>query len=298
VGAQNTPAAEVDISAELVRRLLAEQHPDLAHLSLTVLASGWDNVILQLGDNFLVRLPRRAIAAELVRHEQRWLPELAPRLPLPIPAPVRVGLPGLGYPWAWSVLPRLPWHNAARTPPADLGAAADTLGRFLGALHTPAPPDHPINRVRGVPLAARNAATVGRIADLDATIDAAAARRGWQAALDVPPWTGEPRWLHGDLHPANILVDDGRLSAIIDFGDITAGDPATDLAAAWMLLPTSEHASLRDGYRTTNDAAIDDHTWARARGWALALSLAMLAHSADNPMMADIGRRTLTSSLS
>lgn len=287
------PSAEVEISADLVRGLLAEQHADLAGLSLAVLASGWDNVMFQLGKDLLVRLPRRARAVQLVRHEQKWLPELAPRLPLPIPAPVRVGRAGVGYPWAWSVLPLLPGEIAARTPPADLGAAADMLGRFLGSLHRPAPADHPVNPVRGVPLAAQDAATLARIAELGGTIDGTAANRRWREALEAPPWASPPVWLHGDLHPANMLVHEGRLSAIIDFGDVTAGDPATDLAAAWMLLPPAEHAALRAGYRTANGAGLDDETWARARGWALALSLVFLAHSADNPMMAAIGGRTL-----
>lgn len=287
------PGAEIDIPLELVRALLAEQHPDLAGERLSVLASGWDNLILQLGRDLLVRLPQRAAAAELVRHEQRWLPELAPRLPLPIPAPVRVGRPGLGYPWAWSVLPLLPGQIAARTPPADLGAAADTLGRFLGALHTAAPADHPVNPVRGVPLAARDDVTTARIARLDGVVDGAAARRLWQDALAVPVWSGPPVWLHGDLHPANILVDDGRLSAVLDFGDITAGDPATDLAVAWMLLPASEHATLRAGYAPANGAAIDDATWERARGWALALSLAFIAESPADSVMIPIGQRTV-----
>jgi aminoglycoside phosphotransferase (APT) family kinase protein len=293
VGAQNMPAADVEISLDLVRLLLAEQHPDLAGRPLAVLASGWDNLIVQLGDSLLLRLPRRAAAAELVRHEQRWLPELAPRLPLPIPAPIRFGRPGLGYPWAWSVVPLLPGHIAAHMPPTDLGAAADLLGRFLGTLHAPAAGDHPRNPVRGVPLAARDAVTVARIAELDGAIDGVAARRCWREALTVPPWTGLPVWLHGDLHPANVLVDSGTLSAIIDFGDITAGDPATDLAVAWMLLPNTEHAALRSGYQSTNETPIDDATWARARGWTLTLSVAFLAHSADNPLMADIGQRTI-----
>jgi aminoglycoside phosphotransferase (APT) family kinase protein len=139
---------------------------------------------------------------------------------------------------------------------------------------------------------------VARIAALDGTIDGGAARRCWQDALAAHPWTHQRLWLHGDLHPANILVDDGALSAVIDFGDITAGDPATDLAVAWMLLPTREHASLHAAYQATNATTIDDQTWARARGWALSLALAFLAHSADNPLMAGIGQRTIQSLLS
>lgn len=292
-GAHTMPAAEVDVSPALVRRLLAEQHPDLAGLPLAPLASGWDNLMCRLGTELVVRLPRRSPAADLVRHEQRWLPELAPRLSLPVPAPVRIGRPGAGYPWAWSIVPLLSGEIAARTPPDDLAAAADMLGRFLGALHVPAPSDHPVNPVRGVPLADRDAVTRARLARLTLTVDGATILRRWEDTLAVPRWAGSPRWLHGDLHPANILVADGRLSAIIDFGDITAGDPATDLAVAWMLLPPAEHATFRGSYGECNGAAIDDDTWLRAQGWAIVLSVAFLAHSADNPLMAGIGRRTL-----
>lgn len=297
VGAENTPVAEVDVSVELVRRLLGDQHPDLAGLPLAELANGWDNVLFRLGDELVVRMPRRTAAAELVRHEQRWLSHLAPRLPLPVPAPVRIGRPGAGYPWTWSIVPLLPGDIAARTPPANLAAAADQLGRFVGALHAPAPTEHPVSLVRGVPLAARDAATRARLERLVGTIDHAAALRCWEDALAAPPWTDAPRWLHGDLHPANVLVCDGRISAVIDFGDITAGDPATDLAVAWMLFPATEHPAFRAGYQASNDRALDEHTWTRARGWAIALSLAFLAHSADNPLMGGIGQRALDAAL-
>ena len=134
-----TPPAEVDVSVSLVRELLAAQHPDLAGLPLQLLANGWDNVLFRLGSELVVRLPRRSLAAALVGHEQTWLPVLAPRLPLPIPAPVRVGQPALGYPWRWSVVPSFPGTTALEQLPGDLSAAATTLGRFLRALHTPAP---------------------------------------------------------------------------------------------------------------------------------------------------------------
>jgi aminoglycoside phosphotransferase (APT) family kinase protein len=290
---RNRPAAEVEIGPDLVRALLEAQHPDLAGRPLVPLASGWDNELLRLGDDLLVRLPRREIAAELVRHEQRWLPELAPRLPLPVPAPVRVGRPGSGYPWPWSVLPMFAGDIAALVRLGDPAASAHLLGRFLGALHRPAPEDYPVNPLRGVPLSARDAMTRARIAELDGSIDAPVARRRWREALDVPSWPGVPMWLHGDLHPANLLVERGELSAVLDFGDITGGDPATDLGVAWMLLPTSEHASLRDGYRASRGVAIDDDTWQRGRGWALSVSLAFLQHSADHPVMAGIAARTL-----
>jgi aminoglycoside phosphotransferase (APT) family kinase protein len=279
------PAAEVAVSVELVRRLLDEQHPDLADLPVEVLANGWDNLVCRLGEEFLVRLPRRAMAAELVAHEQRWLPELAGRLPLPVPAPVRVGQPTAQYPWSWSVVPFLPGRTAARSEPDDPWSAAAALGGFLNALHTPAPSEAPVNPARGIPLAGRAEGVLEGLAHVDPA-HRATARRVWDAAAATPAWDGPPVWLHGDLHPANILVDRGRISAVIDFGDVTSGDPATDLSVAWMLFTAEQRAALRRAYGHADDA-----TWERARGWALALSLVFLTHSADNPLMRRIGER-------
>jgi len=287
------PAAEVGVSPELVRRLLEAQQPDLAHLPVRLMAYGWDNFMYRLGDDLAVRLPRRAAAAGLIVHEQRWLPVVAPRLPLPVPAPVRAGRPALGYPWPWSIVPLLPGQLAAREPPADPARAAASLGRFLGALHVPAPPDAPANPLRGIPLAERAAAVTENLSVLGGLVDRGAATRAWRAALATPAWGRAPVWLHGDLHPANILVHRGRISGVIDFGDITAGDPATDLSVAWMLLPADCRGAFRDAYRAASGRADGDDLWARARGWALALSLACLANSADNPLIAAIGRRTI-----
>ncbi|MGY5117916.1 aminoglycoside phosphotransferase family protein [Streptomyces sp. 900105755] len=285
------PAAEVPVSVDLVRRLLDEQHPDLAHLPIRVLANGWDNLVCRLGQEFLVRLPRRALAAELVAHEQRWLPVLAGRLPLPVPAPVRVGQPTAEYPWAWSVVPFFPGLIAARSEPDDPWSAATTLGGFLDALHVPAPSQAPVNSFRGIPLAGRAEGVLTGLVHVDQA-DRATALQIWETTAAAPAWDGPPVWLHGDLHPANILVDRGRISAVIDFGDITSGDPAADLSMAWMLFTPEQRAALRQAYGRADDA-----TWERARGWALALSLVFLSHSADNPLMRGIGERALRSVL-
>ena len=285
------PPAEVDVSVELVRQLLAEQHPDLAGLALGVLANGWDNMVCTVGADLLARLPRRALAAELVAHEQRWLPVLAPRLPLPIPAPVRIGRPAGRFPWKWSVVPFLPGQVAALAAPDDLASAAVALGEFLAALHVPAPPEAPVNPFRGGPLADRASRVTEHLGLIASGTEAGAARAIWASAMEADQWAGPPAWVHGDLHPANILVHHGQLSGVLDFGDLTAGDPAADLSVGWMLLPAGCHQAFRDA------AGASDASWARATGWALALGLVYLAHSADNPQLAAIGRRTLSAVL-
>jgi aminoglycoside phosphotransferase (APT) family kinase protein len=292
VAADPMPTADLVVDEALVRRLLEEQDPDLASLPLTDPVIGWDNVMYRLGTDLAVRLPRRLMSAPLIEREQRWLPELAPLVPLPVPAPIRVGRPGAGYPWSWSVCKWLPGAPAAVRPPHDADEAAEALGAFLRALHFAAPADAPANQFRGVPLAARDDAMQTRVAQLSAELDADAVLGLWSEVLAVPAWTGPSVWLHGDLHPANVLVHEGRISAVIDFGDITSGDPATDLSVAWMMFDPGQRVTLRDAA-----GDVDDDTWARARGWALALSVAILAGSADNQVMQGIARRTLASAL-
>jgi aminoglycoside phosphotransferase (APT) family kinase protein len=284
----NMPAAEVDIDAALVQALLEQQHPDLASLPLELLTNGFDNVIYRLGGELIVRLPRRTLGAELIAHEQRWLPDLAPRLPLPIPVPVRIGAPGLAYPWSWSVCPWLPGTTAAVTPPDDMRATAAALGDFVAAMHAPAPADAPGNAYRGGPLATRADATQERLELLHDVVDAEALRARWRELLATPPWDGPPIWLHGDLHPGNLLVHSGRLSGVIDFGDMCGGDPATDLSAAWIFFD-------RDTRHVFRAAAggDDDDTWQRAKGWALALGLAYVASSGGARRLGEIGRRAL-----
>ena len=294
------PAAEVEVSADLVRRLLADQHPDLARLPVEFLANGWDNELYRVGEGLVARLPRRAIGGHIIKHEQRWLPALAPRLPLPIPYPERTGVAAHGYPYPWSVVPYLPGVPAAQASSFDPAAAAAAVGGFLGALHVPAPADAPANLVRGVPLAERAGSFAANLAMLTGhagqdQVDRGAVLRLWDAALGAPGYDGPPVWLHGDLHPANVLVNDGQVSGVIDFGDITAGDPATDLSVAWMLLPLDCHDSFWSAYQAAGGAGgrVGDALRTRARGWALNLAIVFLAHSDDNPLLLQVGRRTL-----
>ncbi len=298
------PTADVEVSADLVRRLLAGQHPDLARLPVEFLANGWDNELYRVGDGLIARLPRRALGAEILKNEQRWLPGLAPRLPLPIPYPERTGVPACGYPYSWSVVHYLPGVPAAEAGSFDPAGAAAVVGGFLGALHVPAPADAPANPFRGIPLAGRagtfaaNLALLTGQADQD-LLDRDAVLRMWDAALAAPGYDGPPLWLHGDLHPANVLVNDGQVSGVIDFGDITAGDPASDLSVAWMLLPLGCHDSFWLAYQAAGGSwvRVDDALRARARGWALNLAIVFLAHSEDNPVLRDVGRRTLSAVL-
>ena len=294
---QGKPTAEVTIDSSVVRALLQEQHADLAHLSLSEVGEGWDNKLFRLGQDLAVRVPRRAASAALIEHEQRWLPRLSPRLPLPIPAPVRVGRPGSGFPWSWSVVPWFTGKSALVAPPRDVATTAVALGRFLRALHQPAPGDAPRNPWRGVPLSARAQRMQDDLEQLDGLVDRSAVLRLWERVLSANPWSGAPLWIHGDLHPGNLLVSGGRLSAVIDFVDLAAGDPATDLSVAWMLLPPSARQTFFTSARDELDP-LDDHTLVRARGWALALGLAYLAHSRDSAAMSSLGRRTIENALS
>ena len=289
------PAAEHEIDAGIVAGLLADQHPDLAGRPLRLVANGWDNVTFRLGDRLAVRLPRRAAASELIANEQRWLPVLGRELPVPVPVPVRVGGPGRGYPWAWSVVPWLagrPWELA---PPEHVDSAAVGLGAFLAALHRPSPRDAPRNPFRGVPLAERSERLAAGLAALRDRVDRDRCTDLFLEAVSAGPAPDPPVWLHGDLHPLNVLVHDGRLSAVIDFGDLCGGDRATDLAVAWMALPRRARDALRRAAGASHP--IDDETWLRARCWALVLAVAYLAGSDDEPVLAGIGHRTLAAVL-
>jgi aminoglycoside phosphotransferase (APT) family kinase protein len=283
-----TPAAQVQIDEGLVRALVQAQCPEFANLEIAPIDSGWDNAIFRLGMEFAVRLPRRALAAELIRHEQKWLPTVASRVSIPVPSAVRLGVPGCGYPWFWSIVPWIPGE------PADVAAPtpdqACRLASFLRAVHVKAPAEAPLNPWRGVPLRDRAAAVQERFQRL--------ANRGvlisphilstWRFALRARD-NASPVWIHGDLHPRNVLVEAGRITGIIDWGDITSGDRATDLASLWMLFSdriAREQALL--------DYGADADTILRAKGWVVFFAVMLLDTGLeDHPRHAAIGAAAL-----
>lgn len=267
---------ETDITEDLIRDLLREQHPDLADRPLKLAALGWDNQVWRLGDDLAVRLPwATGSADELLRKEHTWAPVLAPRLPLPIPVPLRLGEPSARFPRPWLVTTWVSGEPADRAPATRGAEAAVALAAFLTALHRPAPDGAPAGRDRGGPLA-------GTAGHLDRGLGSAverglirepdAVRAVWEDAAAAPEWSGPALWLHGDLHPANVLTAAGTFSGVIDFGDLFAGDPAFDLAAAWILLPDGAVDRFHESYEPSPDAA----TLRRARGWAVLRALACL----------------------
>ncbi|MBA0052486.1 aminoglycoside phosphotransferase family protein [Streptomyces sp. AJS327] len=264
---------DTEITAELVRDLLRDQHPDLADRPLELGARGWDNQLWRLGDDLAVRLPWATDSADLlVRTEFAWLPSLAPRLPLPVPVPCRLGEPSERFPRPWIVTTWVPGTPADRAPVTRGAESADTLAAFLTALHQPAPEGAPVGRGRGGPLAdvaGPFAEQLAKATELGLIDEPDAVRAVWEDAVTAPEWTGPALWLHADLHPANVLTTGGALHGVVDFGDLCAGDPASDLSAVWNLLPDGVLVRFHDAYRPAVDAA----TLRRARGWALARAL-------------------------
>jgi aminoglycoside phosphotransferase (APT) family kinase protein len=247
---------------ELVRTLLKEQYPNLAELPLKEVIGGWGNQMWRLGDDLAVRLPRHAGAPQVLHREHQWVPDLATRLPLPVPVPQQLGNPSDRFPRTWLVTTWVHGEPADHAPITD-PAAADVLAGFLRALHTEPPAGAPVSdRATLAPSPGFDEvqAYVGRVEEIRAV---------WEDALAAPKWDRAPVWVHGDLHPANVVVADGTLAGVVDFEDLGTGDPATDLASAWVLLPEAER--FLDAY------GADEATVRRARGWAVTRALFLIA---------------------
>ncbi len=271
----------ITVDTEQVRRLIADQFPHLADLPIEpVVNGGWDNWTFHLGPERLVRLPSAAEYALAVDKEHRWLPALAARLPLPIPAPVAKGKPGAGYPYAWSIYRWLDGEPASVDRIADPVRFAIDLAEFLAALQGvdaaggPQPGVH--NWFRGGTLRTYDKQVERALAELDGHVDAGLVREIWARALDAR-WDGVDRWFHGDIAQGNLLLADGQLAAVIDFGTCGVGDPACDLAIAWTLLTADGRQAFR------KRLSVDDATWARGRGWALWKTLATCAYTREDP---------------
>lgn len=259
--------AAVTIDAALARRLVDAQFPEFRALPIRgVELDGWDNRTFRLGEELSVRLPSGPWYAEQVAKEQEWLSRLARHLPLPIPEPVALGTPGEGYPYPWSVYRWLDGTPLASAAPVDQVALASALGGFLTALRSAdtagGPPPGRHNFFRGDPPAVYAEEALAAMEAGAGDIDPALARRVWDEAA-ASRWEPAPVWFHGDAAPGNLLVCDGRLSAVIDFGTSGVGDPACDLVPAWTMFDGEARRAFREA------VGLDDATWARARGWAL-----------------------------
>lgn len=267
---------ELDIDELLVRRLLREQFPEWTDLPLQrIEPSGTVNAIFRLGDRLAVRLPRREGPTRPGGKELEWLPRLAPLLPVETPVPIAQGRPSLGYPWFWEIHT---WVEGETLPvdEVDTLQAARDLAALVGALQRVSPEGAPPGR--GLPLAERNQEFQYWLARFDSDSEVAAE---WNRALAAPPWDGPPVWHHGDLDARNWLVREGRISGVIDWGEMGVGDPACDVMVAWKLHSPVARDAFREALPT------DDATWERARGWVVSQAVAALAYytPANNPIL-------------
>jgi aminoglycoside phosphotransferase (APT) family kinase protein len=275
MAARKMHADQIETGVGLVGRLLAGQFPHWADLPIApVVSYGTDHDIYRLGDHLAARLPRIAWATKQAAKEAEWLPRLALHLPLAVPVQLAMGQPAEGYPFEWSVYEWLPGENAnGAIDDLDQAAAVD-LAAFVNALRridtTGAHPRPP--RGRGAPLSELDVQVRQSIAQLGNRIDVHPTLRSWEESLNAPPWNGEEVWVHGDLLPGNLLVVDGRLSAVIDFGVLNVGDPACDLQPAWNVFA----GGSRIRYRA--ELQVDDGSWLRGRGWTLYQAVSALPY--------------------
>lgn len=274
----------VEIDVPLVRGLIAEQFPEWAGLDVRPVANGgWDNRTFHLGDTMSVRLPSAERYVAQVEKEYRWLPVLAPQLPLPVPVPLGLGRPGDGYPWPWSVYAWIAGDRSSLRTIADLTVFAEDLADFLLALWkvdaSDGPPAGTYNFFRGGALEVYDAETRRSIRGLADQIDVPLITEIWELAL-ASTWKNSPIWMHGDVSEGNLLVRDGQLAAVIDFGNSGIGDPACDLVIAWTLFDEPAARAFR------KRVGLDAETWERARGWCLWKALITVAgEPGTNPLV-------------
>ncbi len=257
------PVAEATIDAALVHELIDTQFPALADLECHETAEGFDNSLWRIGDALVARFPRRAVAAELLANELRWLAVAAGHVRLATPLPLLAGSPGDRFGWPWSIGT---WVDGTPGDEVDVSVrseSAEIFATFLREMHTVAPPAAPRSRVRGVALATRDEALRENLARVGGHVEATVVGDLWTRALAAAPYEGPPRWLHGDPHPANAIYRDGALVGVVDFGDLCAGDPSTDLAGGFLALNADALDTFIDAY-----GGLDQATLWRTIGWA------------------------------
>ena len=286
-------ADEVDVDHALVQQLVSAQFPRWTALPLSeVKSAGTDNYLYRLGNDMAVKLPRYSKAALQAEKEHIWLPLFAAKLPLAIPDPLAQGEPGLDYPFRWSVNRWIDGENAIIAPPDNLQEAAKSLAGFIAALQAidpakgPLPGEH--NFGRGVPLAERDERVRTSIQELGSLIDAQTVMLEWEKSLHAPVWDRPPVWIHGDIHAGNLIVKEGKVRAVIDFGGLCVGDPACEMILAWNMFDRNARATFREALN------VDDATWARGRGWALSVSLIALPYYLHtNPVIVESSWRMI-----
>lgn len=266
---------KITIDIFLVKALIASQFPQWGHLEIKpVEHGGWDNRTFHLGDTMLIRLPSAECYASKVEKEQRWLPKLAPFLPLAIPAPVAMGNPTREYPWHWSIYKWIEGETVSDKNVVDQIQFARDLAQFLVALQKIDTTGGPIagehNFYRGGSLRVYDSEVREALRVLGDSIDSAVVTELWNRALEVE-WNKDPVWIHGDIAVGNLLIEDGKLKAVIDFGGLAIGDPACDYVIAWTFLTQESRHVFKEAL------SVDNATWNRARGWVLWKALIICA---------------------
>lgn len=292
VSAVQTHPNHYPVDDGLVRRLIAGRFPRWAGLPVERWPSGGTvNAVYRLGEDMVVRLPLLRGGVQDLVMEREWLPRLAPHLPTRVPQVLGAGEPAQGYPWPWSVYRWLAGRHPEEGALDEPVSLAGDLAAFVTAMRGVRLPAGP-RAHRGGPLATLDADTMAAIAELrgiaEEGVDCDAVTAVWEEALGAPSWDGPPVWLHADLMPGNLLVEDGRLAAVIDFGCAGTGDPACDLFPAWNLLPPEGRKTFREAL------AVDDATWTRGRGRTLSQALiALPCYRTTNPAMARNARHVI-----
>jgi aminoglycoside phosphotransferase (APT) family kinase protein len=241
---------------------------------------------VRLGDDFAVRLPRlreggSVWSAGAFDRDREWLPKLAPLLPVAVPEPLAKSQPADGYPSEWAVYAWLPGAHPDPERLAEPESLARQLARFIRALRTVEAGGGPVSG-RGSSLERWDEPTRAALRELEGSIDTAAALAAWKRALAAPPWNGAPVWVHGDLMPANLLVQGATLTGVLDWGGAGLGDPAIDLQPAWNLFSGRSREVFRD------ELEVDDASWERGRGWALWTGFVALPYYREtNPEFAE-----------